>query len=188
MGRYRARDVVRVPGLLSLARLPLAAAFPFALERPWWALAVLVAAGLSDVLDGWYARRFGQVTATGSALDPVTDKIFVTTVAVSLVLRGTFTIFDVLLLSTREVGELPLVAWLAVNGEARRRRADYPLANVPGKVATAMQFGAATGALFHVPHLAWLVWATALAGAAAALSYWRREIRAQRALGALRRP
>jgi CDP-diacylglycerol--glycerol-3-phosphate 3-phosphatidyltransferase/cardiolipin synthase len=178
MGRYRARDVVRVPGLLSLARLPLAAAFPFALARPWWAMGVLAAAALSDVLDGWYARRFGQVTPTGSALDPVTDKIFVTTVAVSLVVRGTLSILDVLLLSTRELGELPLVVWLAINREARRRRADYPSANVPGKVATALQFGAAAWALFRMPHLAWLVDATAIAGVAAALSYWRREIRA----------
>jgi CDP-diacylglycerol--glycerol-3-phosphate 3-phosphatidyltransferase/cardiolipin synthase len=182
MGVYRARDLVRVPGLLSLARLPLAAAFPFALERPWRALAILLAAGLSDVLDGWYARRFGQVTATGTALDPVTDKIFVTTVAVSLVLRGTFSILDVLLLSTRELGELPLVAWLAVNREARRRRAEFPSANAPGKIATALQFGAATWALFRMPHLSWLVGATAIAGVAAALSYWRRELRILRQL------
>lgn len=180
MGTYRARDLVRVPGLLSLARLPLAAAFPFAIARPWWALAVLVAAGLSDVLDGWYARRYGQVTPTGTALDPVTDKIFVITVAVTLVVFGTFTILDVLLLSTREVAELPLVAWVAVNREARKRRADYPSANVPGKVATAMQFAAATAALFRMPHLEWLVWATAVAGVAAAVSYWRRELRALR--------
>jgi phosphatidylglycerophosphate synthase len=180
VGTYRARDLVRVPGLLSLARLPLAVAFPFAIARPWWALAVLVAAGVSDVLDGWYARRFEQVTPTGTALDPVTDKIFVTTVAVTLVVRGTFTILDVLLLSTREIGELPLVAWLAVNREARRRRADFPSANVPGKVATALQLAAATAALFRMPHLEWLVGGAALAGAAAAVSYWRREIRVMR--------
>jgi CDP-diacylglycerol--glycerol-3-phosphate 3-phosphatidyltransferase/cardiolipin synthase len=70
MGLYRARDLVRVPGLLTLMRVPLAAAFPFVLGRPLVALGVLAAAGLSDVLDGWYARRFGQVTPTGTALDP----------------------------------------------------------------------------------------------------------------------
>ncbi len=181
MGIYRARDLVRVPGLLSLSRVPLAAAFPFVLGRPLAALAVLTAAGLSDVLDGWYARRFGQVTPTGTALDPVTDKVFVTTVAVSLLVGGCLSVVDVVLLSAREIGELPLVAWLAFNHEARSRRADHPSANLPGKLATALQFGTATAALFHLPHLAWLIGATAAVGALAAASYWQREIRALRA-------
>jgi CDP-diacylglycerol--glycerol-3-phosphate 3-phosphatidyltransferase/cardiolipin synthase len=181
MGLYRARDLVRVPGLLSLSRVPLAAAFPFLLGHPLEALGILAAAGFSDVLDGWYARRFGQVTATGTALDPVTDKLFVTTVAVSLVVGGYFTVLDVVLLSAREIGELPLVAWLAFNHDARARRADHPSANLPGKLATALQFGTATAALFHMPHLAWLIDGTAAVGVLAAASYWAREVRTMRA-------
>jgi cardiolipin synthase (CMP-forming) len=177
MGLYRARDLVRVPGLLSLSRVPLAALFPFALHRPLLALTILAAAGVSDVLDGWYARRFGQVTATGTALDPITDKLFVTTVAVSLVVAGYFSILDVVLLSTREIGEVPLVAWLAVNHRARDRRAGHPSANWPGKFATALQFGTATAALFWMPHLDWLIDGTAVVGFLAAASYWAREIR-----------
>jgi cardiolipin synthase len=177
MGLYRARDLVRVPGLLSLSRLPLAALFPFALHRPLLALAILAIAGISDVLDGWYARRFGQVTATGTALDPITDKLFVMTVAVSLVLAGTFSILDVVLLSTREIGEVPLVVWLATSPCARARRTDHPSANWPGKLATALQFGTAAAALFRMPHLDWLIDAAAVVGVLAAASYWAREIR-----------
>jgi CDP-diacylglycerol--glycerol-3-phosphate 3-phosphatidyltransferase/cardiolipin synthase len=175
MGLYRARDLVRVPGLLSLSRIPLAAAFPFVLARPFLALCVLAAAGLSDVLDGWYARRFGQVTPTGTALDPVTDKLFVTTVAVSLVAGGYLSVLDVLLISAREIAELPLVAWLAMNRDARSRRAGHPSANLPGKLATVLQFGTASAALFRMPHLEWLVAATAAVGGLAAVSYWVRE-------------
>jgi cardiolipin synthase len=175
MGLYRARDLVRVPGLLSLSRVPLAAVFPLVLGRPFVALLVLATAGLSDVLDGWYARRFGQVTPTGTALDPVTDKLFVTTVAVSLVVGGYLSVLDVVLLSTREIGELPLVAWLAFDREARTRRTDHPSANVPGKLATALQFGTATAALLRMPHLDWLIDAAAVVGVLAAASYWARE-------------
>jgi cardiolipin synthase (CMP-forming) len=177
MGLYRARDLVRVPGLLSLSRVPLAALFPFTLHRPVLALAVLALAGISDVLDGWYARRFRQVTPTGTALDPVTDKLFVTTVAVSLVMAGYFSIPDVVLLSTREIGEVPLVVWLAMSHRARDRRAEHPSANWPGKLATALQFGTATAALFWMPHLDWLIGGTAAVGLLAAASYWAREIR-----------
>jgi phosphatidylglycerophosphate synthase len=80
MGAYRARDLLRVPSLLSLARLPLAAAFVLLVDRPPVLVLVLVAAGVTDVLDGWYARRFDQVTATGAVVDPITDKLFVLTV------------------------------------------------------------------------------------------------------------
>jgi cardiolipin synthase (CMP-forming) len=177
MGLYRARDLVRLPGLLSLSRVPLAAAFSRVLSRPALALCILAAAGLSDVLDGWIARRSGQVTPTGAALDPVTDKLFVTTAAVSLVAGGYLSILDVLLLSTREIGEIPLVVWLAVNRDARTRRAEHPMANLPGKLATALQFGTATAALLRMPHLGWLIDGTAAVGVLAAVSYWAREMR-----------
>jgi cardiolipin synthase len=177
MGHYCARDLWRVPGLLSLSRLPLAVAFPFALGRPAVALAVLFAAGLSDVLDGWYARKFSQVTATGTALDPVTDKIFVLTVAVCLVLRGYLSPIDVVIISTRELAELPLVAWIAASRHVRRHRADYPTANLLGKLATFFQFGAAAAAIFRSPHLAWMVAAAGLSGVLAAVGYWMRALR-----------
>ncbi len=176
MGRYRARDLWRVPGLLSLARLPLAAAFPFALARPVAALAVLIAAGISDVLDGWYARRFAQVTPTGTALDPVTDKIFVLTVAISLVVRGLLLPTEVVILSTREIAEAPLVAWIALSQHARRQRAHQPAANLLGKIATCFQFAAVTAAVFRAPHLHVLVAAAGIAGVFAAVGYWARAL------------
>jgi CDP-diacylglycerol--glycerol-3-phosphate 3-phosphatidyltransferase/cardiolipin synthase len=176
MGRYRARDLVRVPGLLSLSRLPLAVAFPLVVSRPLAALSVLVVAGLSDVLDGWYARRHGQVTPTGAVVDPVTDKIFVLTVAVTLVLTRHLTIASVLLLSTRELGELPLVLWLAFSRHARLARAGNPTANLAGKTATALQFVTVTFALFRDPLTPFWVAATAGAGVVAAAAYWRRAL------------
>jgi cardiolipin synthase len=42
------------------------------------ALATFVAAGLTDVLDGIIARRFGQKTRVGAVLDPIADKLLMT--------------------------------------------------------------------------------------------------------------
>ncbi len=176
VGLYRARDLVGVPGLLSLSRVPLAACFPMAISRPAVSLAILGAAAISDVLDGWYARRFGQVTATGTALDPMTDKIFVASVATALVLHGRLSAADVVLLGIREIGELPLVVWLATSPRARRQRAAHPSANVPGKLATVMQFAAVAAAILRLPELGSLVRLTAVAGALAATSYWIRAV------------
>lgn len=177
MGIYRARDLFLPPSLLSALRLPLAAAFPFVHDRPWAAFGVLAASGISDVLDGWWARRFKQATAMGAVVDPITDKVFVLTVVVTLVYAGDLSPAAVLLLSTREIGELPLVVWLSVSPSARQRRTDHPKANMPGKAATALQFATVVAALFHSRWTPLLIGFTAAAGAVAAASYWMRALK-----------
>ena len=175
-GSYRWRDVFLAPGLLSLARVPLAFAFPFVVERTAWALTVIVLAGVTDVLDGYCARRFGQATPTGAALDPITDKLFVLTVAITLVTSGHFSLVAVLLLSTREVLELPLVIWFALSPRARSARAEKPMANALGKFATALQFAAVFSTLLGWSITGVWIGATAVVGVFAALSYWLRAL------------
>ena len=179
-GSYRARDIFLVPGLLSLARVPLALAFPFVVESTPWALGVLALAGVTDVLDGYSARRLGQVTPTGAALDPITDKLFVTTVAVTLVVSGHFSVLSVLLLSTRELLELPLVVWFALSPGARSARAEKPAANALGKLATVLQFAAVFSSLLGWSFTNVWIGATAVVGVLAALSYWARALSLER--------
>jgi cardiolipin synthase len=171
---YRAGDLVRVPGLLSLCRLPLAVAFPFTTGRVWWAIAVLAAAGVSDVLDGWYARRFKQQTLMGAVLDAVMDKVFVLTVLVTLVLTHGLSVVQVLVMSAREIGQLPLLvrSWFRPRDVPRGARA----ANLLGKLATVAQFVAVVAVLLGAPRLELFVYATGALGAAAAIVYWRREV------------
>ncbi|HEV2388691.1 MAG TPA: CDP-alcohol phosphatidyltransferase family protein [Candidatus Acidoferrales bacterium] len=73
----RLRTVLSVPNQLTFLRL---AFLPFLLisiryERYGWALVVLAAAGASDALDGLLARQLGQKTAVGAYLDPIADKL-----------------------------------------------------------------------------------------------------------------
>ncbi len=184
---YRARDLLLVPGLLSLARIPLAILFPFVVARPLLALGVLLVSGATDVVDGWWARRYGQTTATGAAVDPITDKLFVASVVVTLVVMGKLPPVGIALLATREIGELPLVLWIAASHASRKARVEQPLANFPGKMATLLQFAAVAAALFGSPYTDGLLVATALVGALAAASYWVRELKRFRADRASRR-
>lgn len=158
--------------MLSLARAPLAFVFFFVVDRPAVALAVLVVAGLTDVLDGWYARKFDQCTATGALVDGVTDKILVLLVAGALLDAGRLSLVEVLLLGTRDVGEVAVTAWVAL------RKDDHALheeqrANALGKATTFLQFVTVVLAILDLPHL-WPCVATAVVGAAAAGSYARR--------------
>lgn len=177
MGDYSARHILLVPNLVSLTRLPLAALFVACLDTPWLALTVLLGAGATDMIDGWYARRFSQVTATGAVIDGITDKAFMATVVVSLILADRLSLFGALLLATREVGELPLVLWWALHRSKRQARAENPRANAVGKLCTSVQFVAVSAALFQVRWLEPVLVLSGVLGVVAALYYWRRETR-----------
>jgi CDP-diacylglycerol--glycerol-3-phosphate 3-phosphatidyltransferase/cardiolipin synthase len=176
MGHYRIRHLLMVPSLVSLARLPLAALFATAVDEPPLALATLVAAGLSDVIDGWYARKFDQVTATGAVVDGITDKLFMLVVVLSLVTNNALGVGGALLLGTREIGEAPLVAWWAVHRPKRKARANDPRANAFGKLCTTLQFAAILACLLGASWLDGLLVLTGASGVLAAIHYWRREL------------
>ena len=71
--------ILTVPNLLSLARLVLSIVLFVAIERgayvpAFWLFAV---AASTDWVDGWWARRFGQVSRLGRIFDPLVDKVLV---------------------------------------------------------------------------------------------------------------
>jgi cardiolipin synthase len=72
---------------LRLAFLPLFLALVF-YDHYRWALAVLVIAGCSDGLDGLLARRLNQRTALGAYLDPIADKLLLSSSFLVLALKG----------------------------------------------------------------------------------------------------
>jgi phosphatidylglycerophosphate synthase len=176
---YRARDMVRVPGLISLCRLPLAIAFPFTVARPVWAFALLGAAAGTDVLDGWYARRFDQQTAAGAVLDGVMDKVFALTVVATLVVVGSLSVLHALVLGARELGEAPLLARAMFRRD--RAPASQRDASALGKLATILQFGTVILVMSRIGPRAACVYTTGVCGAMAALGYWRRELSIKRA-------
>ncbi len=77
---------VTVPNVITLARL---CAVPLAvwlvvqrrLDLAFW---LFVAAGLSDAVDGWLARRSGTRSAVGAILDPMADKLLLVSMYVTL--------------------------------------------------------------------------------------------------------
>jgi cardiolipin synthase len=170
--RYAWRDLITVPSLLSLARVPLAVAFVCVVGRPAVALAVLALAGLTDVLDGWYARTFGQCTATGALVDGATDKLVVFTVAGTLLHARLLTLTEVMLLGARDAGELVTVAWIALKKDDHALHEEQR-ANALGKLTTFAQFAVVVAALLRARHFELSV-ATAVLGVAAAVSYARR--------------
>ena len=76
-----------VPNSLSMARLILAVLVGFLIEWKFFlaAMIIFIVAASTDFVDGWWARRYGQVTKLGRVLDPFVDKIIITAALVALV-------------------------------------------------------------------------------------------------------
>jgi cardiolipin synthase len=81
--------ILTVPNQLTFLRLGFLPFFIIAIryDRYDWALGILVAAGLSDALDGWLARRWNQRTTLGTFLDPIADKLLLSSSYVVLALE-----------------------------------------------------------------------------------------------------
>jgi CDP-diacylglycerol--glycerol-3-phosphate 3-phosphatidyltransferase len=57
----------------------------FAVTNDLLALAIFLAAAFTDLLDGYLARRLGQVTTIGTLLDPIADKLLISAALIALV-------------------------------------------------------------------------------------------------------
>ncbi len=87
-----AHPFLTLPNLLTglrLALMPLLAIF-IEVHMGWWALAILVLAGITDVLDGYFARSLRQESDIGKLMDPVADKIFLVVAVVFLMARTNY--------------------------------------------------------------------------------------------------
>ncbi len=148
-----------LPNLLSLLRIVLIPLFVliFYLPFPWMSLlcaAVFGLAGLTDLLDGYLARKWNQTTAFGAFIDPVADKLMVVVALVLLVERYDspwFTLPAAVIIG-REIVVSALREWMAELG----KRASVAVSYV-GKVKTTMQIIALLVLLGALPEWKWLV-------------------------------
>lgn len=108
---------------------------PMEHARPVAAILFGVAA-ITDLLDGWVARRFQQMSKFGEFLDPVADKLMVAIVLVMLVQDDPLWYVDIIamIIIGREITISALREWMATIGE----RANVQVA-ISGKVKTTLQ-------------------------------------------------
>jgi cardiolipin synthase (CMP-forming) len=100
----------------------------------------------------------------------------VASVVTTLVVTERLPLVSVPLLAARDLGELPLVVWWSLSRNQRRARAAKPTANVPGKLATVLQFAVVAAALVRPRCTHGVLIAAGVMGVVAAATYARREL------------
>jgi CDP-diacylglycerol--glycerol-3-phosphate 3-phosphatidyltransferase len=103
------------PNVLSIGRIALIpiVVVLFSMDEPamrWLSLVVFVVGALSDLVDGYLARRHAMTTATGAWLDPLSDKLFVIVPAVALSLQDAFPWWATAVIVLREVA-VSILRW-----------------------------------------------------------------------------
>ena len=113
---------MNLPNQLTLARVVISPVFMGLLmvENVWCryaALGLFVAGSITDLLDGWLARRNGQMTKFGKFMDPVADKLLIALALVSFVALKLAPTWAVMVIISREILVMGLRTLVAYRGE-----------------------------------------------------------------------
>jgi cardiolipin synthase len=189
--------ILTVPNGISVARLAGVPVFLWLVLGPradWWAVGLLIAAGLSDWLDGKLARAWHQQSRLGQVLDPAADRLYIAATLAGLALRAIIPWWLVGVLAARELA-------LAVALLALRRRGIAPLqVSLVGKAATLCllyafpllflgDHGGAAALTARITGWAFAIWGSALYWWAAALYLAQaRQVLAAAGRAAVARP
>jgi cardiolipin synthase len=184
------------PNLLTLSRICLAPFLVSAILDNHYALSfgLFVVAGLTDLLDGLLARLLKQYTMLGQYLDPVADKLLLSTLFLVFTYKGMIPAHVTAMVLGRDVGILVVAAILYATTGRREFRP-----SIFGKGSTLAQIAAVAAVLFQAMlldhHVAfrgvaifkqWALWATMALAIASGLHYsWIavRRVGAQAANG-----
>ena len=94
-----------IPNLITLGRILLVPVVVWAISsgQMWIAFVLFLAAGVSDAVDGFLAKRFGMASELGSYLDPLADKVLIVSIYVALGINGVIPGWLVILVVSRDI-------------------------------------------------------------------------------------
>ena len=146
-------NVWTVPNVLTMIRLLLVPVFVVVYfrttaEPKYAALAVFAAASLTDMLDGFLARKLNQITDFGKLFDPLADKLMVLTAMVCQALTGIFPWIAVIVVACKEL-------FMVLGGLFLLSRDVVVYSNIFGKAAQVCFIASLILSFFHVPLAEW---------------------------------
>ena len=99
------RLTVSIPNLITLGRILLVPVVVWAIiyGELWLAFVLFLAAGVSDAVDGFLAKRFNMASELGAYLDPLADKTLIVSIYVTLGIAGKIPLWLVILVVSRDI-------------------------------------------------------------------------------------
>ena len=114
--------ILTAPNVITLLRLlciPIFLWLLFGVHRQTAAAVLLAVLGATDWVDGFVARRYGQVSTFGKVLDPTADRLLVGTGVIAIMIYGAVPLWFGIATIAREVLVSAMVVLLAAMGAAR---------------------------------------------------------------------
>ena len=127
--------IVLIPVFVGVYYVPDTLLAPAA--RNWAGMTVFALAAITDWLDGYLARRWGETSAFGAFLDPVADKLMVAAALILLVQQERAPAYLAMIIIGREIAISALREWMAQLGAGRKTAVAFI-----GKVKTVAQMTA----------------------------------------------
>jgi CDP-diacylglycerol--glycerol-3-phosphate 3-phosphatidyltransferase len=143
------------------------------ITNEWLALGIFLSAAATDMLDGYLARRWGQVTTIGTLLDPIADKLLISAALIALVQVRAVPAWMVILIVGREFAISGLRSIAAAEGYTIR-------ASDLGKTKMVAQVAAISVALLSTRHPVlqagayWMMWLVVMFAILSAVGYFRK--------------
>ena len=99
-------QILTIPNILSFFRIiliPIIVYFYCVIQSPFWALMFILLSTLTDMVDGFIARRYDMMTDFGKFIDPVADKATQGAILICLVFRFKLILLPLILMLIKEV-------------------------------------------------------------------------------------
>ena len=168
-GRKRRGASLSIPNLITLARILLVPVMVWAIAAGEMQLAfvLFLAAGLSDAVDGYLAKRFGMATELGAYLDPLADKAMIVSIYVAMGIVGALPRWLVILVVSRDIMIVSAVilSWL-MNRPVKLKPLAVSKFNTVAQILLALVVMAARGFAFDAE---WAIFVLTIAVAALTL-------------------
>ena len=145
---------MNLPNILTLFRFALIPVYILVFSYGYleFSFGIVILAGLTDILDGYLARKNGQVTQIGVMLDPLADKTMMIVVILSLLYKGYISWQAALAIFLRDAGMIIGSAFFHLRGKKT-----VP-ANMMGKLTTVLFYVALMFIFLELPHGVTLLW------------------------------
>src|SRR6266436_9558755 len=145
----------------------------FRLSRNTFALLIFLTSAATDLLDGYLARRWGQITTVGTLLDPIADKLLISAALVSLVQIRLVPAWMVVLIIGREFAVSGLRSIAAAEGYTTQASDMGKTKMITQVVAISMILLSIRWPALQGFAMLWM-WGVVVFGMASAIEYFRK--------------